>query len=176
MKYIRFKDIPKFTKESNYCVDIDLRRIPVWIEREKEEAGLDMIPDFQRGHVWSRDQQIAFVEFLLRGGKTNPVYFNCPSWKYSVKKGQYNQYVCVDGLQRLTAICAFIDNEIPAFESYFKEFEDPRRLNDITIKFNVNDLRTEQEVLQWYIDINSGGTPHSKSEIDKVKSLISKYK
>ena len=79
-------------------------------------------------------------------------------------------------MQRLTAICAFIDNEIPAFESYFKEFEDPRRLNDITIKFNVNDLRTEQEVLQWYIDINSGGTPHSKSEIDKVKSLISKYK
>ena len=32
--------------------------------------GLQFNPDFQRGHVWTEGQQIAFMEFLLKGGKT----------------------------------------------------------------------------------------------------------
>lgn len=35
-----------------------------------------------------------------------------------------------------------------------------------TIKVNVNDLKTEKEVLQWYVDMNAGGTPHTKEEIE----------
>lgn len=45
-------------------------------------------------------------------------------------------------------------------------------LNTHTIKLNVNDLKTEREVLQWYIDMNAGGTPHTTEEIDRVKKLI----
>lgn len=172
MKYVRFKDIPKFTRDGNYSVDVDLRRIPQWIEQEKDEANLNMLPEFQRGHVWSRDQQIAFIEFMLRGGKVNPIYFNCPSWRFKVPDGLYDEYVCVDGLQRITAICAFIHNEITAFGSYFKDFEDPKFLNNITIKININDLKTEKEVLQWYLDINTGGTPHTELELSKVKHLL----
>ena len=45
-------------------------------------------------------------------------------------------------------------------------------LNTHTIKLNVNDLKTEREVLQWYVDMNAGGTPHTTEEIDRVKKLI----
>lgn len=45
-------------------------------------------------------------------------------------------------------------------------------LNSHTIKLNVNDLKTEREVLQWYIDMNAGGTPHTAEEIERVKKLI----
>lgn len=45
-------------------------------------------------------------------------------------------------------------------------------LNSHTVKLNVNDLKTEREVLQWYIDMNAGGTPHTMEEIDRVKKLI----
>ena len=31
---------------------------------------------------------------------------------------------------------------------------------------------TEREVLQWYVDMNAGGTPHTTEEIDRVKKLI----
>lgn len=37
---------------------------------------------------------------------------------------------------------------------------------------NVNDLKTEKEVLQWYVDVNSGGTPHTNEEIERVKKMI----
>ena len=37
---------------------------------------------------------------------------------------------------------------------------------------NVNDLKTEKEVLQWYVDMNAGGTPHTNEEIERVKRMI----
>jgi hypothetical protein len=33
-------------------------------------------------------------------------------------------------------------------------------------------LKTKQEVLQWYIELNEGGTPHTEEEINRVKELI----
>ena len=172
-KITRFKDIPQFTREGNYQVDMDIRRIPEWIVNEQKEMNLQLNPKFQRGHVWTEDQQIAWLEFFLKGGKSgNVVYFNCPSWHYSVKERDYNEYVCVDGLQRLTAICRFVNNEIKLFGSYFREYEDPRIVSRYTLKVNVNDLKTEKEVLQWYVDMNAGGTPHTTEEIERVKKLI----
>lgn len=40
----------------------------------------------------------------------------------------------------------------------------------------MNDLKTEKEVLQWYIDMNSGGTPHSNMEIERVKENDREFK
>lgn len=37
---------------------------------------------------------------------------------------------------------------------------------------NINDLKTKKEVLQWYIQMNSGGTPHSPEEITRVEKLM----
>ena len=173
MKIIKFADIPQFTTDGNYQVDMDLRRIPEWIKTEQREVNLQLNPPFQRGHVWTEKQQIAWLEFFLKGGKSgNVVYFNCPSWNHRVDDGDYDEYVCVDGLQRLTAICKFINNEIKVFGSYYREFEDPRILNRHTLKVNVNDLKSEREVLQWYLDMNSGGTPHSPEEIQRVQKTI----
>lgn len=41
-----------------------------------------------------------------------------------------------------------------------------------TLRLNVNNLKTEKEVLQWYIDMNVGGTPHTLEEIERVKKMI----
>lgn len=62
------------------------------------------------------------------------------------------------------------------FGSYFKEYEDPRILIRHTIKININDLQTEKEVLQWYIDMNNCGTQHSEEEIERVKRIIEEMK
>jgi hypothetical protein len=40
----------------------------------------------------------------------------------------------------------------------------------------VNDLKTKAEVLQWYLDINSGGVVHTETELEKVKRLLTKEK
>ncbi len=149
-----------------------------YIEEEVNEMGLQLNPEFQRGHVWTEEQQIAWVEYYLRGGKSgNTIYLNNPFW-HSVRKpknGEYKDYVCVDGLQRITAARRFIHNEIKVFGSYYEEFEDRIRVLQQTIFVNVNDLKTEKEVLQWYIDMNSGGTPHTSDEIERVKMMIQEH-
>lgn len=74
-------------------------------------------------------------------------------------------------MQRITAVTKFLKNEIKVFGSYYKDFEDKIPLS-VDLIFNVNDLKSEKEVLQWYIDMNAGGTPHTNKEIERVKQMI----
>ena len=173
MKITRFIDVPRFTRDGHYEVDFPLSYFVKFIDEQINETGLELNPDFQRGNVWTEQQQVAYIEFFLRGGKTaRVIYLNKPDWHLSVPKGSYNEFVCVDGLQRTTAIQKFINNEIRAFGSYYNEYTDSLRLGTDTIKVNVNDLKSKKEVLQWYLDFNTGGTVHTEQEIEKVKKLI----
>lgn len=177
-KITRFCDIPQFTSAGNYQADYPIHRLVNYIEDEIVEMHLILNPEFQRGHIWSESQQIAWIEYHLRGGKSgNTIYLNNPSlhtvWNMP---GEYNEYVCVDGLQRITAAQRFIHNEIKIFGSWFDEFEDKRWLINHVIHVNINNLKSEKEVLQWYIDMNAGGTPHTFKEIQRVEKMIEKLK
>lgn len=169
-KITRFRDIPQFTREGSYAVDCSLPFLVDWIQDEVKE-GLELNPDFQRGHVWTNEQEVAYIEFLLKGGRTGrDLYLNKPSWHTPGADGAYDDYVCVDGLQRITAIQGFIENRFPVFGSFYREFEDRIGIMN-TVRIHVNNLKTKKEVITWYIEMNSGGTPHAKSEIDRVTAL-----
>ena len=65
---MRWDEIPQFTSCRNYGVDCSLfRYFCEYIDREIAE-GLVLNPDFQRGHVWTEEQQTAYIEYLLMGG------------------------------------------------------------------------------------------------------------
>ena len=65
-------------------------------------------------------------------------------------------------------------DEIKVFGSLYCEFQDSPRIIEDTLRVNINDLKTRDEVLQWYIDINAGGTPHTKEEIERVRAMLSR--
>jgi uncharacterized protein with ParB-like and HNH nuclease domain len=165
---MKFTDIPQYTRSGNWECNFDIRGFVGQIEKWEAEDGLQLNPDFQRGHVWTEEQQISFVEFILKGGTTaRVVYLNHQGWMGDFE----GEFVCVDGLQRITAVKRFIHNEIKAYSYFYKEFEgSPRMMNDLRI--NINNLKTRKEVLQWYLEFNSGGTIHTKEELDKVKKLL----
>jgi len=166
---MKFKDIEQFTKVGSYQVNMPLVYFAKWVKESIEEDNLILNPDFQRGHIWNEKQQTEYIEFLLRGGRSGRIiYFNCPNWSSGARDGDF---VCVDGLQRTTAILRFINNEIKAFGIYYKDYEDSLPMN-IDVLVNINELKTRKEVLKWYIEMNSGGTPHTESEINIVKKLL----
>lgn len=70
MKYTKFSDIPQFTRDGSYQCDLNINRVPIWIKEMEEDMNLQLNPDFQRGHVWTEEQQIAWLEFFLKGGKS----------------------------------------------------------------------------------------------------------
>lgn len=169
---MKFTDLPKLTHSGSWECDFEIDYFVERIEEWEEKDGLQLNPDFQRGHVWNEEQQIAWVEFILRGGMTSKVvYLNHPGWMGDFK----GNFVCVDGLQRVTAMKRFVHNEIPAYGYYRKEFTDSPRLLQ-GLKININNLKTRKEVLQWYLQMNGGGVIHTKEELEKVKRLLEQEK
>ena len=135
--------------------------------------GLDLNPDFQRGHVWSEDKQIAYVEFCLRGGDSSrTILFNHPNWQ-----GNYvGMMTLVDGKQRIEAVRKFMRNELAVFDGHFiDDFEDKEimlRSFHAEFIFKINNLKTRRELLEWYLQLNDGGVIHTREELDKVQKLL----
>ncbi len=178
---VRFSDVPKFTHGGSYAVDVGLSLLEGWLERQSSDFLVDLDPDFQRGHVWTEEQHIRYVEFLLRGGQSQlTLYWNHPAYMSDKSAGSDldEQMVLVDGKQRLTACLKFMRNEIPVFGHYLREYSDPNDLrgalgmSGARLRMNVNNLQTRREMLQWYLDLNDGGVVHTKDEIARVRGLL----
>ena len=147
---------------------------------------LDLTPDYQRGHVWSEAQQKDFIAAIFRRAVAESamvLQFNCSNWdtfdevvpNADLPKGLQ----CLDGLQRLTAFTRFANNEIDVAGLYADDLSNSRyALSRGLIQFRVNiySFHTRREVLEHYLAINAGGTPHSPAEIERVKGLLDKAK
>ena len=167
---MKFSEIPQFTRDGNYRINMPWRFLEGWI-RDQEQIGLNLDPDFQRAHVWTEAQQIAFVEFKLKGGiDSNIIRFNCPGWMH----GFTGPFELVDGKQRLAAVRKFMANELRAFDCLYSEFEDKLSFTHCDVIFLINDLPLRSQVLQWYLDINAGGVVHTEEELNHVRELLKK--
>lgn len=164
---MRFKDIKKFPN-IHYRADVGLDGLRYSLDHYVE-LGLEMEPIFQRGHVWTTRQQVAYMEYFLREPQSGrEIYLNHPGWM----SGFEGDFVLVDGLQRLTAAMAFLDDELPVFGSFYSKFEDKLGPISATFSINIAKLKTRADVLQWYLDFNSSGTIHSSDELERVKGLL----
>ena len=171
-----FKDIQQVIEDGDWECSFSLKGFIGQIEEFIAESNLILEPDFQRGHVWTEEQQVAYIESLLQGGAKHArvIYLNDPDWRVCNKTNEYKEFVCVDGLQRYTAVKRFVNNKIKAFGCYASEFEDSRIMlqHPGMLRINVNALKSKKEVLTWYLQMNAGGTPHSKKEIERVREML----
>lgn len=168
----RFQDIPLLPR-AHYEVDVEWGSLERFIQGAIENDGLNLEPDFQRAHVWTREQQIAYVEYVMQGGEVGKnLTFNAPGWGYDLETGVYE---IVDGKQRLEAVRAFLRDEFPAFGSLRSEYTDRMRMH-LGFKWRICGLTTRAEILQLYLNINAGGTPHTQEELDRVRIMLAKEK
>ncbi len=132
---------------------------------------IDLDPDFQRGVVWSQDNQMDFIGFLLEGGVTTSIILN--------EFPKQSNYAVVDGLQRMTAALRWSKGEIPGRLMggkliYLADLDDVSRRTvgmSIGLTYKLCSM-TRVQVLEFYILYNSGGTAHSREEINRVKDLL----
>lgn len=168
----RFQDIEQLPR-ARYEVDVSWRDLEGFIQNAISKDGLNLEPDFQRAHVWTRDQQRAYVEYVMQGGEVGRnLTFNSPGWGYKLEIGTYE---IVDGKQRLEAVRAFLRDEFPAFGSLRSEYTDLMR-HILGFKWRICGLETRAEILQLYLNINAGGTPHTQAELDRVRIMLAKEK
>lgn len=168
----KFRDIKKYTRAGSYQVDVSWDYLERCLEMWSADYGVELDPDFQRAHVWTPDKQIRYVEHVLRGGQQGKVIlWNCPTFGQGGVPDM-TPVVLVDGKQRLNAVRKFMADDLPVFGHKLSEYEDRLRGMMCTFKFQVNDLLTRAEVLQWYLDVNDGGVVHTSDEIEKVRRLL----
>ena len=167
---MRFQDIPQFPR-AHYQVDVswDYLEDHIAHHTNTECSPLDLEPDVQRAHVWNQKQQVAYVEYILRGGEVGRnLTFNCPGWMQDWR----GPYVIVDGKQRLQAARAFMRDEFPAFGLKFSEYSGRLHITGPSFSWRVCSLESRRELLEFYLSINTGGTPHTKAELDKVRAML----
>jgi hypothetical protein len=136
------------------------------------EGNINLDPDYQRGHVWTRRQQIEYLEYILRGGISGrSIFWNCPGWMKTGKGGFRGPMELVDGKQRINAVLCFLANKVKVFGHFYREYTDKLDFIRCNFLFHVNDLDNRKDVIQWYLDLNSG-TPHSRNDIKMAEELL----
>lgn len=173
----RIRPLPSAT----YTVDNRLNDIESYITRESatissEGGTFELEPDFQRGHKWSDEQRISYVEALLRKTAPKTILFNCPGWTMGKSAGgdiPRHTFQCIDGLQRLTAVRKFLAGEIEIFGDLTaaKLKGSSFDLRSFYLTFAIYEFANRAELLQFYLDLNAGGTVHTQGELDRVRLL-----
>lgn len=185
------KPVKQYTTQR---VNIDIRHLKDWMSgftgtpenHSDTNVLLELNPEFQRGHVWNLDKQIAFVENLLRGIDINKtIRFNDLTMRSHDNADEIlkNKIICIDGLQRLTAIIDFVDGKYKVFNnqlSYEDILNNPdkpsmrRIFNSALLQFEFLQITSYKEVLEYYIDLNFGGVAHTSADIQIAKDILKK--
>lgn len=138
----------------------------------------DLNPDYQRGPVWTVQQEREFVGFLLDGGECPKIVVQRYESQRNAPAG-HDYYKLplevIDGQQRLRAICAWMRGKIDALTPegdslWFEDSNEVDRRGLLLTIYYVDLPRVER--LRYYIKLNQGGTVHTRQEIDRVRELL----
>lgn len=140
-----------------------------------DQFGVNLDPVYQRGHVWTTEQERLFVGAMLENPKAIP-----PFWFNWIHKDFHrSNSEIVDGKQRINALCKWLKGKIKAkcpcgIEVHYSELTeiDHRNLSiGVMMSWSFVEL-DQKEVMKFYLRLNSGGTIHTPKELDKVRELI----
>lgn len=166
--------------EPVYQCDCRWIEFELYLARMSEDYGVvDLCPDFQRGHVWSTDQQRHFLENVLKGVVPSAallVQFNCANWNDPEPHGELSAGLqCIDGLQRINAVAAFFEGAVRPFGLTVNDLNLSRysmRGPQFCFRVAIHAFQYRADLLDYYLALNAGGTPHSREEIERVRGLL----
>lgn len=168
-----YQAIPRLP-HSNYNITVQWTSLAHQLEHWDQSFKLDLSPDYQRGHVWTPEQQTAFVEYQLLGGESGrKIIFVAEDW---ARMPDGMKIELLDGKQRLTAVQAFLAGEIPAFGHYIGDWEGHLRGVVYYFEFQVIDCPSREDRLRLYLQHNGGGVVHSQAELDRMRALLAAEK
>lgn len=159
----------------NYSEEIDIKddKISTYeLLRRINQGRIILNPEFQRNLVWKRYQKSQFIESIILNIPLPPLYF---------RLDLNGKYIIVDGLQRTSALHAFLDPQheenfaleglkaLPHLEGkHFSDLDDELRSRIEDKNFMIYILKPSVPMLVVYDifnRINTGGTKLERQEI-----------
>ncbi|BAL87230.1 hypothetical protein AMIS_20100 [Actinoplanes missouriensis 431] len=171
-----------------------------WLVKQIEDGDLDINPPYQRGAVWTEDQQVALMRSLLSGVPVPTLIVNdrhgqhwTDTATYDRHSGNAPSYAVVDGKQRLLCLKAWFDGELAIPASWIEpecidHTEDTsdgpyvrstglndygRRATGERILLPVGEAMAVslREEAEIYLLVNGGGTPQSDADMDNARRI-----
>ncbi|MEL6381973.1 MAG: DUF262 domain-containing protein [Cyanobacteria bacterium J06626_18] len=134
--------------------DVPVETLVSWVNRGK----LNLQPDFQRNFVWNSGKASRLVESLLLAIPIPVIY---------VSEEPNRTYSVVDGQQRLTSICSFINGQFPSGQKF--KLSGLQVLTDLNRKaFSDLSIELQEEILNFtlrLIIIEKDSDPDVKFEV-----------
>lgn len=162
-----FDDIPQIPR-AHYRINVFWDSMERYFEDQREH-GLDLDPEYQRGHVWSPEQQRKYVEYRLQGGEMAK---QLTAVSIGWNNYPHAHYSLMDGKQRIEAVRAFLGNKLPVFGLYANEFSGRMRSMLCDFEWCVIEVKSITDVYRTYLTFNDGGTVHSEQELHRVRGMI----
>jgi len=139
---------PWFTgQQADLTISHGLEQIPKY--------GGWVIPDFQRGLVWTVEQKIRFIESIWMDLPIGVYVFNDDIG------GKFNNWL-LDGQQRWNAIYAYTQDEFEVFGSTYSGIHeyDKRRFNHRVFPARITRYQDESLLREIFERLAYGGTPN----------------
>jgi hypothetical protein len=131
----------------------------------RQLAHTNLSPSYQRGSVWTVEQQSAFMGHILQGGEVAPIVFH--------RVPDSGKAEVIDGKQRIEAILAWLDGKVAAqldngrivnIANLIMGKRVAMGLTRINVRFRYIDLPFAERV-KFYVRLNSAGTPHTEQQL-----------
>ena len=125
------------------------------------------VPDYQREYVWTEEDKVKLVDSIFR---------NIDIGKFVFVHNSYHDeylYQILDGKQRIRAILVFYENRFPYRGKFFNDLSvrDQNWFCDKTIAVAEVERASKQDLLRYFIILNTAGKTMSEEHIQRVKEL-----
>lgn len=162
------------------------------IQNEQLKPNLNLNPFFQRDLVWSLPQKQDLMMSLFYHLPIGAIYINRHNYftqnlfngiNHFKNKKDLNYFseidnVVVDGKQRLSTIISFLNDEFPIIINNNEIYRHDMSKRDISnlLNNNINVIQTyiesRNDLIKFYVQINTSQTTHNEKEIDFAKSFL----
>lgn len=145
----------------------------IYLKFKEEHPNASWFPEFQRGLVWTQEQKEQLILSMLNGLPIGAFYLN-DWWFDDDEKRAKMDHVLFDGQQRFTAILDFLTGQFPitvAGKQYYVtdlSFSEWLSLKRYPISIVHSYIEDWNDLIDFYVLINKGGTQHTSEEFQKA--------
>lgn len=164
-----YESIPIFVEEEDVILRFGQRDISS-LFHTVQHPGIDLDTDYQRGLVWTPDQEIDLITSIFK---------NIDIGKFTMIRRKFSEenihhYEILDGKQRLTTLCRFFEGRFKFRDRTFQQLHirDQNHFESYPISYAECDPITDEQKYRYFIKLNTTGQNIDPNHIEKVKKML----
>lgn len=134
--------------------------------------GINFEPEYQRDYVWDLQDKNNLIDSIFNNvdiGKFAFIHYDSSKW---LETGF--GYEILDGKQRIRAILDYYEDRFKYCGKYFSDLNARDQDHFEGYPISVAEMRniTQEQILRYFIKLNTCGKVMSQEQIDKVKKML----